>query len=175
MNTFFISDTHFGHFNIIKYCNRPFKTLKEMDDTIIKNWNSRVKKEDTVYFLGDFCFNKSSEASQAPKRAKDYYRDQLNGNIIFFKGSHDKNNGVKSPIKNMTIHYAGVEIFLTHEPKDSKLNCQYNFCGHTHGKYGKFQQKENTIIIDLSVENWNYTPVTVNEIFSALNKWKKGK
>ena len=56
VNTFFTSDTHFGHANIIKYCNRPFSSLEEMNSTIIRNWNEMVKPEDTVFFLGDFCF-----------------------------------------------------------------------------------------------------------------------
>jgi len=58
--TWFTSDTHFGHFNIIEYCNRPFKTVDEMNSKLIRFWNERVKPDDIVYFLGDFCFKNTS-------------------------------------------------------------------------------------------------------------------
>ena len=50
---FYISDLHFGHDNIIKYDNRPFKNTKEMEEKIIENWNNTVDNDDTVYILGD--------------------------------------------------------------------------------------------------------------------------
>ena len=51
MNYWWTSDYHFSHFNIISYCNRPFKTAEEMNETIIKRHNERVKPDDTVFFL----------------------------------------------------------------------------------------------------------------------------
>ena len=56
MKTFFIADTHFGHKNIIKYCNRPFANIEEMNETLIENWNKAVSAEDAVYILGDFAY-----------------------------------------------------------------------------------------------------------------------
>ena len=51
---FYISDTHFGHFNAIDFDHRPFKTTEEMDEALIKNWQDTVQEEDNVYILGDF-------------------------------------------------------------------------------------------------------------------------
>ena len=48
---YFTADTHFGHENIIRFCNRPFSSVTEMDETLITNWNRRVKGNDTVYIL----------------------------------------------------------------------------------------------------------------------------
>ena len=57
--SFVISDTHLGHYNIIGYCDRPFETLEEMNETLIQNWNDAIKNNDTVYFLGDLAFGKA--------------------------------------------------------------------------------------------------------------------
>lgn len=80
---FVCSDTHFGHFNIIKYCDRPFASAEEMDEAMITRWNSRVTNDDTVYFLGDFAF--------APEwRIKQIF-EQLNFHLcLIVPGNHDK-------------------------------------------------------------------------------------
>jgi len=54
-HTFFTSDTHFNHANIIKFCDRPFKDVELMNETLIANWNRVVGLDDTVFHLGDFC------------------------------------------------------------------------------------------------------------------------
>ena len=59
---FYISDLHIGHANVIKFDNRPFKDVDEMFEILVRNWNSIVTKEDTVYILGDFIWKKESES-----------------------------------------------------------------------------------------------------------------
>lgn len=77
---FFTSDLHIGHKNILTYCNRPFETLEAMHDYIIKQWNSQVSKDDTVYVLGDFSLNPKWSGIIIP---------QLNGTKILISGNHD--------------------------------------------------------------------------------------
>ena len=82
MNVFFTSDTHFGHGNIIKYSNRPFRDADQMNEALIANWNAIVKPDDTVWHLGDFAFMQASQFKAMHWR--------LNGNIHIVLGNHDK-------------------------------------------------------------------------------------
>ena len=77
---FFTSDSHFNHENIIKFCNRPFDSLDEMNDALTENWNAKVKPDDTVFHLGDFSWGGSGSWKSA--------RERLNGHIILIKGNH---------------------------------------------------------------------------------------
>ena len=76
------SDHHWGHFNIIRYTGRPFKTVHEMNKVMTERWNSLVKPGDTVYHLGDLCFHNKIHPKDLIKK--------LNGKIILIKGNHDK-------------------------------------------------------------------------------------
>jgi len=176
MNYWFISDTHLGHENIIKYCKRPFASLIEMDEAIIKNWNTRVKKDDVVFHLGDFCFRKSGEAPGSQKKAFEYYMSKLNGDIILIQGNHEKSNvGNKSIIESMVIKYGGKRIYLTHDPKYSKKEFELNFTGHVHNNEPVCRKLSlNSTIVNLCVEHWNYSPISINEIYSEVAKWKNG-
>jgi calcineurin-like phosphoesterase family protein len=78
---YYISDLHFGHKNIIRFDNRPFADIKEMEEKIIDNWNSVVKAGDTVYHLGDFCWGKTDEWERILKLLK--------GNKVIIQGNHD--------------------------------------------------------------------------------------
>ncbi|MBU0791872.1 MAG: phosphoesterase [Gammaproteobacteria bacterium] len=79
---YFLADNHFGHENIIKYCNRPFSSVGEMDSVMIERWNWAVRPKDIVYHLGDFCLGNQETAFKYFKR--------LNGRIYVVPGGHDK-------------------------------------------------------------------------------------
>jgi calcineurin-like phosphoesterase family protein len=81
MQTYFTSDSHFDHKNIIQYCNRPFKNIDEMNETMVEKWNSIVTNNDTVYHLGDFTLGNIRQFTK--------WISQLNGNIKILPGSHD--------------------------------------------------------------------------------------
>ncbi len=173
MVIYFWSDTHFGHAKIIEYCKRPFKSLIEMDSTLINNFNSRVSENDLCFFLGDFCMKKSTEASDAPQKAFDYYRNQLKcKNIVFLEGNHDSNNGTKTPIQHIVIDHGGNRIFLAHNPKHLNEEYKFNYSGHCHGNRGVFNRLgKKSIVVDLSADCWNFSPVTINDINREYSQW----
>lgn len=82
MTIWFSSDTHFGHENIIKYCDRPFKNVDHMNEVIIDNWNSVVSSGDTVYHLGDVALGQIDKSLACVSR--------LNGYKILILGNHDR-------------------------------------------------------------------------------------
>lgn len=88
---FFTSDQHFGHANVIPYCNRPFRDLDHMRETLIEKYNSIVSDEDDVFHLGDFSLH-PRELLVLP---------QLKGRKHLIAGNHDKPHPAssKSPEK----------------------------------------------------------------------------
>lgn len=181
MDTYFSADFHFGHDKIRFYCSRPFTSLKEMDSTIINNLNTRIKKEDTLFVLGDFCFSRSTEAPDSPKSAFSFYRDQINcQNIIFINGNHDVKgrNGLKTTIDKVTIHLGGRRINLVHNPEHADTRYEINLVGHVHNNW-EIQRKKMgeafTDCINVGVDVWKFFPVSINEILARYSKWLKGQ
>lgn len=78
----FTSDLHIGHENVILFDNRPFGTVEEMDEELIRRWNKKVHKNDTVYVLGDMIW-------KARRKEAVEIISSLKGKIILIKGNHD--------------------------------------------------------------------------------------
>ncbi|MFH0836999.1 MAG: hypothetical protein V1870_02630 [Candidatus Aenigmatarchaeota archaeon] len=159
---FFISDTHFDHEKIIEYCDRPFTNVKEMNQTIINNWNSAVQKEDTVFHLGDISLGRH-------KRSIDFFLSQLSGNIILLKGSHD--SGQKNIAYSWYFRTPHHKFFLIHNPKDFEGmyldEKSWIVHGHKHNKTPLVGKNRR---INVSVENINYTPIELNELIKRIGK-----
>jgi len=169
----FSADLHLGHENIIKYCNRPFKTLDDMNNKIIQNWNSRVKNTDIVYHIGDFCFKGGLQGSITGSK---YWEKQLNGKIIHFSGNHDKNNSLKNVLKSGKMHYGGKNLHLQHIPpkeKDYGSNVDIILCGHVHEKW-KSKIEFGIPVVNVGVDVWNFYPINIQEIMKYIvQKTKK--
>lgn len=116
MAVFFVSDTHFGHRNILKYDNSPFETIEERDKKIIKNWNERVEDRDVVYVLGDVSFLSAEKTKEVLQ--------SLKGEKRLIIGNHDKvvlnNSSVSSEFSEIKpyaeISEENKKIVLCHYP-----------------------------------------------------------
>jgi len=171
-----VSDTHFGHANIINYANRPFDSLEEMNDELIRRWNERVKPADSVIHLGDFCFKNSAGGKSGEGDLKDseYYLKQLNGRVTILEGNHDAHNSVRSHIKSIVLDYGRKNIFCVHNPVDANFEYELNLVGHVHRnwKIKEYDDAEKTgkrgWIINCGVDIWDFRPITVEEIFALV-------
>jgi calcineurin-like phosphoesterase family protein len=82
MTTYFTADQHFGHQNIIRYCNRPFRSVGEMNAVLVANWNAVVGPHDTVHVLGDVAMGRREHSMPLI--------GQLGGHKILYPGNHDR-------------------------------------------------------------------------------------
>jgi calcineurin-like phosphoesterase family protein len=103
---YFTSDQHFGHDNILKFTDRPYKTVKEMNKDIIKKWNKQVNSNDIVYVLGDFVWN--------TVKTNEYKKilEKLNGNIVLIVGNHDDMRTIRGLNLGFSDVLWGAEILM---------------------------------------------------------------
>jgi len=135
-NCWFTSDLHLNHSNIIKFCNRPFISVEEMNKTIIDNWNSVINKNDTVFLLGDVVFGGYD--------IWNYFMERLNGLKILIAGNHDKSITINKfhrvdQILNIIVNdpeiKGGQRITLCHYPMYSWYQSHrgaWQLYGHLH-------------------------------------------
>lgn len=168
MKTFIIADTHFGHSNIIKYCNRPFTNVEDMDNQLIKNWNNAVSKNDAVYHLGDFALGNIEKITE--------YRSKLNGKIFLIMGNHDGYNIKKyyeagfEKVYDKPIIYQDFFI-LSHKPLSITENMPYiNIFGHVHNNPKYKSIGGNSFCV--SIERINYKPILFNDITKIIRSKK---
>ena len=170
MTTWFTSDTHFGHANIIKYSNRPFASVDEMDRALIANWNAKVGQYDVVRFLGDFCFSDLEKGQ--------HYFNQLNGVKHLIVGNHDKTavqiKGWKSINHFEEIKVEGQSITLCHYAMrvwNKSHHGAWHLYGHSHGS---LPDDPNSRSFDVGVDCHDYQLINMDDISRIMKRktWK---
>jgi len=157
MKYWFTSDTHYFHDNIIKHTHRPFKNVEEMNETMIKNYNSLVKPEDVTYFLGDFAWKNHKQILK-----------RLNGHIIFILGNHDNHTALKTNVVKAEILLGGKEMLLVHNPAHVEEGFRYNLVGHVHKLWKKKVTKKGTVMLNVGVDQHNFFPVSLKQVLKEL-------
>ena len=167
MSIHFIGCTHFHHPNIIRYCDRPFSSVREMDTALVKNWNRVVRERDIVFHLGDFAFGKRPLS----------WLNLLNGRVIFIKGSHDRTG---MPFFVLHFHFLTNAFLLIHDPKDAPKDWTgWVIHAHLHNNdmanYPFINRDKRRI--NVSAELINYTPIglgAIERIIKAQEEAIKG-
>lgn len=162
MTTWWTSDTHFGHANIVEFCRRPFYDVHEMDAELVKRWNARVKPGDEVYHLGDFAFG---TAENIPRML-----GQLNGRVHLIRGNHDR-----SVKRMLSFGFASVSearglvlgrhtIRMAHKPSTTATSGVVNLCGHVHNNWRDRVEANGARIINVGVDVNDFEPKTLEEL-----------
>ena len=183
---FMTSDSHWGHFNICKYCHRPFTSRKEMDDTLISNWNSVVPEDGIVVHCGDFMLpHKTGD--------KEYKKiwDKLNfKTLVLCRGNHDRidcgtyNYGDKTVIvvDIAMIEVEGIEIMACHCPKLA-YPADFQIFGHIHtlsdgtcyGIDGDVVDRLRATQYDVGADQNGYTPISYWQLVDIFRNNAKNK
>ena len=180
---YFTSDLHFGHEAILKYCNRPFANVEEMNQKLIENWNKKVPEDGIVFNLGDFAWGGYPFWKSM--------REQLNGKIILIKGNHDEKNLTQTGAQElfelvtyqMKIQIEGRKIYLNHYPflcyagtyRDAN-GLEYQAFGHVHsGPGAKGLDVDRLSMLfptqyDVGVDNNNYEPISWSELNDKIGQ-----
>lgn len=163
------SDTHFNHANIIKYCNRPFASVEEMNERLLKNINDCVGPEDVLYHLGDLTFGQN--------KAYDILKQINCKNIKLCMGNHDNRMELESILGGQNI-FDIIElkgqfgkVVMCHYPFASWNGKNHNSVmlhGHTHNTLNN----DSCYRLDCGVDNTNYAPILLNDAIrlAKMNK-----
>lgn len=157
---YLIADTHFGDEAILRYENRPFASIEEMDEAIIQNWNSLVTQEDTVFVLGDVSAYAMEKTSAIIHR--------LHGEKYLIMGNHDTAAEADylacgfAQVSRYPIIYENFWI-LSHEPLYINRNMPYaNIFGHVHDN--PMYRTDSPQSFCVCVERIGYAPITFEEV-----------
>ena len=179
---YFTSDLHFGHENVIRFDDRPFASVEEMDAELIRRWNAKVDRGDLVYVLGDMIWKtKNDDALNIIK--------SLNGQIILIKGNHDRflnNAKAKNALaavkdyddicvtledgttRRCVLSHYFIPMYNGHRYQGIHLHGHSHFTDEADFEIDLAEQLNNqgirNEIYNVGCMYWNYEPVTLDEI-----------
>ncbi len=174
---YYISDMHLGHKNALIFDERPFETVEEMNEALIRKWNEKVNEDDDVWILGDFCYRSEKDPS--------FYLKQLKGHKHLVIGNHDKitlKSGsalqyFESVERLQHIKDGEYDVILCHFPLadwNAKRWGSYHVYGHIHNNEDEvslfMSQQERALNAGCMVNG--YEPVTLEELIknNEVNK-----
>lgn len=166
--TFFASDMHFNHVNIIKYCNRPFNNIQEMNIALVEGWNQTVEPDDMVFILGDICRPRHYQTVT-------WWLRQLNGQKVILKGNHDRGlyyaylelDNIILTAKYMKLNTEAFDFYLVHDPVEAPIWwSDWVIHGHIHDKRPLVTLDTN--LINVSVDVTGFVPISLSDIIRQM-------
>lgn len=175
MTVFVTSDPHYWHQNVIKYCNRPYATVEEMNEGLIANHNSVVHSNDEVYFLGDMFFCDNEKARAILRRLKGRKHLVLgNHDTKIAKHPQDWLDLFESISSYVERSLNGKQFVMSHYPMLSWNRSHRGSImlhGHCHGTMAYPASMEDLAIMDVGVDCNNYTPIAIADILAKGGKF----
>ena len=174
MNSWFTSDHHFGHKNIIEFSNRPFASVEEMNETLIARWNEKIAPDDNVYHLGDV-------ALMPPNKLRPLL-DRLHGKIHLVTGNHessalacaDRFEWIKDyyelTLADPEAHRGQRFIVLLHYAMrawNASHHGTWHLYGHTHGD---LPDDPASLSIDVGVDCHDFYPLSYEDVKRIMAK-----
>ena len=183
--TWFTSDTHFGHIGVLGYMRPEFSSIDEHDQTLIEMWNAHIHPKDFVYHLGDFALCRRDRWWDI--------RGELNGRIYLVQGNHDEglNQAMLATFEenHMLLHrrfpdLATPRTVMCHYPLRTWRSCWVGSV-HLHGHSHNHEPRREEIHehrdgseapqlwerrIDVGVDAWGYKPVHIEELKALIEK-----
>jgi calcineurin-like phosphoesterase family protein len=163
---FVTADHHFFHESIIRHCQRPFPDVPTMNREMVERWNSVVAPNDIVYYGGDMFYKgRTKECGEI--------LDQLNGQIYFVRGNHDK---TASKFKHrfkfwgdmLEIKHDGHLIVLAHYAMrvwNKSFHGSFHVYGHSHGQ---LPEDPGSLSFDIGVDCWDFYPVPIERVLEKM-------
>lgn len=162
----FTADTHFGHANIIRFCNRPYRDAHHMGEQLVHEWNRVVRRNQIVFHLGDFAF-KNSQTKLI------HQRQRLNGEIILIRGNHD-NSATERLFKEVhdiaEVTIGKQRIVMCHyamQVWNASFHGSWMIHGHSHGTLTPNWERK---ICDVGVDSWGYKPVSFSQLQAEMTQ-----
>ena len=174
MAIFFTSDWHLGHRNIIRYCQRPFASVEEMDDAIIANTNALVQSDDMLYHLGDWSFGMRGKSFAGAAEA---YRSRVQcKNIVLIWGNHDRRGRGDARFQRLfqsthdllELTLGEQFIVLCHYAMrvwNHSHHGSYHLYGHSHGSLPDDLHARS---FDCGVDCFDFKPISLEQVTAIM-------
>lgn len=188
MTVWFTADLHFNHAGIIRYCDRPFAGVEEMNEALISRWNEVVRPEDTVYVVGDLAFGHPKKIASQVARLK--------GRKHLIEGNHDRANRIPDRMKAELFQSVAMKMEICIQDADAwqgrrritldhyaqvtwreRAHGGYCLHGHSHGNFQNevhcpscgTQIHGDCLRLDVGVDVHDYRPISYEQVKAIMN------